>query len=628
VARPGLVFLVLAAVCAIAFAAFEPSLRNGFTNWDDPGYVTETALIRDLSYPGLKAMATTFVEGNYHPLTMLSLAIDYHRFQLDARGYHLTNVVLHTLNTGLALWFALLLSGSLPIAAVAALFFGIHPLHVESVAWISERKDVLYAMFYLGACIAYLFFVRRGRFAGAYYGGALVLFLLSLLSKGMAVTLPVALLLIDAYRGRPLTLRSVIEKAPFLLLSLLFGVIAVVAQREKGAIQPVALYPFQHRLLFAAYGAVAYLGKALIPLKLSAFYPYPASGAGSLPVIFYVSPLISALIAFGAYLARKRAPLVTFAAAFYLLTVTLVLQLLPVGSALIADRYTYLPYLGVGLALGYAFVRLLGRSPTRRALVALLFVGFGAALLGAARARCATWKDNTSLWTDVIRKYPRVTVAYNNLGLTYKQHGDLGRAMAQLEKVLAIDPYDADALCNRGNCLFLTGQHDSALVSLDRALTRRPRFPVGYNSRGAIYFSRGDYQRAVNDFDRAVALKRDYPEAYLNRANALSVLGRYAQALPDYDVYLKFDPRNGRAHYWRGLANAATGSREAAVADYGRAIEVDPRLGDAHLARSRVLDALGRPDQAWRDAMDARALGVQVDDAYLGRLEAITRRGR
>jgi tetratricopeptide (TPR) repeat protein len=586
--------LLALAIFAISFATFAPALQNGFTNWDDPGYVTENTLIRDLSWRGIGTIFRTFVEGNYHPLTMLSLAVDYRLGGSGPQIFHLTNVLLNAGNAVLVFWFALLLTGSLPISTVAATFFGIHPLHVESVAWVSARKDLLYAMFFFSSCIAYLLAVRRERIRASGYVAALVLFCLALLSKGMAVTLPLTFVLIDWYRGRPLTARSVTEKTPFFLLAVVLGVVAIIAQRERGAIQQLTLYPFGERLLFASYGIVAYLFKALVPVRLAALYPYPSGDPRGLPFVYYAAPVAVLLLAWASYRFRRRAPLPVFGAAFFLLTVVLVLQLLPVGRAIIADRYTYVPYIGVGLALGNLFLLLAGKSSGRRIATAAVFLAFGTVLLVSSRARCAVWKDNTTLWDDEIRKYPNVGVAYNNLALVYKQRGDYELAMANLQRALEIDPHDADALSNRGNILFLTGRNESALITLERAVAANPKSSIALNSRGAAHFNRREFEDARADFDRALAVRPDYPEARLNRANVLSVLGRFREAVPDYDAYLRYDPRNARAYYWRGLARRQSGARDAAIEDFGRAMQLDPGMNEASLARTRALQDSAR----------------------------------
>ena len=614
---------ILLIIVVVTLTAFAPSINNGFTNWDDSGYVTENYIIRDLSATGLKKMFSTYVEGNYHPLTMLSFALDYRAHKLNPEGYHFKNVLLHIVNTLLVFYLIYLLTNSIQISAIASLFFGIHPLHVESVAWISARKDVLYVLFYIASCITYIFYLRREKFKGLYYGGALALFLFSLLSKGMAVSLPAVLLLIDFATYRKITIRSLFDKIPFIGLSLVFGVVAVIAQSTKGAIQEISLFPLAARVLFAFYGIVSYLFRSLVPVKLSAFYPYPKS-VSALSPIFYLCPLFVAAAALLSYWTLRYTRVVVFAGLFFLSTVVLVLQLFPVGSAIISDRYTYLPYVGVGLALGYLYHWLMSGNPVRRkqirTAIIVAFLLFGVVLVRITQVRCEVWKDNLTLWTDVISKYPDATVAYNNRALTYKKEGRHELATADLEIALSINPRDADALCNRGNYYFAKGEYNKALSDLDKSLQAKS-FATGYNSRGAVYFYLSSFDKALEDFNRAIQLKPDYPEAYLNRANVFSVMQKYDRALADFDTYIRYNSNNANAYHWRGLAKYGLGDFSGAIRDYAMALRLHPQFGEAYLSRSKAFEALKRPDSALDDALKAQSLGQKVDQDYLDKLE-------
>ena len=615
--------LVPSAIALLTLVAFWPALRAGFTNWDDGAYVTDNYLIRDLSSRGLVRIFSTPVEGNYHPLTMLSLALDFEAWRLRPFGYHLTGVWLHLLATLSVFWFVLLLSRSRATAAFVALFFGVHPLHVESVAWISARKDVLYALFYLLACTSYVAWVRGTPRRTLFYAGALVLFLLSLLSKGMAVTLPVALLLIDSYLERRVTLRqTMLEKAPFLALALGFGIAAVVVQKATGAIAATPPYPLYGRLLVACHGVVAYVVAAVFPVGLSAFYPYPLGGR--IPAAFYAAPLIVAGLVLCVFALRRLSKGVTFGASFFLLNVVLVLQIVPVGSAIIADRYTYLSYVGVGFALAGCW-RLVAQRPWARSALARGLGGAAlvlilAGLMAATRARCEVWQSSASLWADVVRKYPTAQVAYKNLALVEKDAGRVDAALAHLERALALDPRDAEALCNRGNLYMTKGQYLRARADLDSAVRLDGRSPFAHNDLGAVYFYLQRPDRALAEFDTALRLKDAFPQAHLNRANLLNLLKQHARALADYDAYLAMEPRNPLAYYWRGTARRESGDREGAIADYDQAIRLAPGLADAFFARSQALEARGDLPAALRDALQARALGRAVDEGYVARL--------
>ncbi|HEU5310634.1 MAG TPA: hypothetical protein VFV24_04195, partial [Candidatus Eisenbacteria bacterium] len=232
------------AIALVTIAAMAPSLQNGFTNWDDPEYVLENHLIRDLSPSGLAAIGTSFLDGNYHPLTVLSLALDYRFGGLDPSGYHRTNLAIHVLATLAVFWLVLLLTGSRELSTFVALFHGVHPMHVESVAWVTERKDLLYGLFYFLACASYVIWLRGDRRKPLAYAATVLFFVLSLLSKGMAVTLPLALLAIDFLLERKWSWKAqAAEKAPFFALALGFGILAVIAQRSEGAVQEIARFP-------------------------------------------------------------------------------------------------------------------------------------------------------------------------------------------------------------------------------------------------------------------------------------------------------------------------------------------------------------------------------------------------
>src|SRR5678815_3355456 len=237
-AKPRFRLWIPALIALVTVAAFWPALRNGFTDWDDPFYATDQPLVRDLSPGGLTRIFSTFVEGNYHPLTMASLAVDYHLFKLGPRGWHAMNLALHVLVTLLVFAFILLLTGSEPIAAITAVFFGVHPMHVESVAWVSGRKDMLYALFYIAGCITYIRYTRSRQGKSRWYVATIGLLLLSLLAKGMAATFPLSLLAIDFYLKRKAKIGSLlVEKIPFFAIAAAFGAIALVAQQRQGAVQ-------------------------------------------------------------------------------------------------------------------------------------------------------------------------------------------------------------------------------------------------------------------------------------------------------------------------------------------------------------------------------------------------------
>ena len=609
-------------VALVTVAAFQPVAHLGFTDWDDPFYATDQPLIRDLTPAGIGAIFSTFVEGNYHPLTMASLSVDYHFWKLEPEGWHLVNLALHVLATLLVFAFVFLLSGSEVMAAVASVFFGIHPLHVESVAWVSGRKDMLYAIFYLAGCISWFYWVKRRGPRAATYAIALVAFVLSLLAKGMAVSFPLALLAIDFYLKRKPTVKTlVVEKAPFYAIGMLFGVIALTAQSKQGAVQNLAMFAFGERLLFACYGICAYIVRAVAPVHLSAFYPYPLRTAGGgLPMLYYLAPLGVLVLAAGVWLSLRRNRDVAFGALFYLSSLVLVLQLVPVGSAVIADRYTYLSFVGIGFILARLVRPLLETRGTRNITLAALILVTGG-LVYATRARCEVWKDNITLWNDVLAQYPNLPIGYTMRARSYMQAGKYDLAMADAQRALSLDPKQPRALTMRGTMRYMNRDMEGALPDLEQAVQLEPREAVPWNSLGAVHLTLGRREEAIADFTKAIERKPDYAEAYLNRALALSGQNRFAQAGPDFDAAIRLQPGNPKAYLWRGEAKFILGDKEGAAEDYGQALALDPASSAAWYARSKAYERLGRYADALHDALEAQRRGYPVRPEDLERLK-------
>src|SRR5687767_14123482 len=292
--------VVVLVILLITYICFSPALtdKKEFTNWDDPGYVVEQPLAKSLSKENINTLfkPSTQVMLNYHPLTMITLAMNYSSSELNAKPYAITNVIIHILNTFLVFYFLYLMSRKkFWVGALGALWFGIHPMHVESVAWIAERKDVLYCFFFLLSCITYIRYLETRKIALLF--AVFVFFVLSCLSKAMAVPLPLVLLLIDFYFQRKINLKVIAEKIPFLAVAVWIGWNATQIQADQ-AIADYGTFTTLQRLMFASYGFMMYWAKLILPLKLSAFYPYPALGEdGGIPLIYNVAPLIALAIA-------------------------------------------------------------------------------------------------------------------------------------------------------------------------------------------------------------------------------------------------------------------------------------------------------------------------------------------
>lgn len=570
-----LVILCLLLVLALTFVAYTPTLQNSFTNWDDHKYVTHNESIRLLDWAHLKGHFATYCMGNYHPLTMVSIALNYRIGGLAPRPYYLTQVLLHLVNTVLVFFLARLLLRNAGLALVTAALFGVHTLHVESVAWASARKDLLYALFFFGALISWVRYRDSGRMA--YYVTSMLLFVAALLSKGMAVALLPTLWAVDHFYARRSWNRvALVETAPFLVLAVVFGVVAVLAQRAAAAVSEDT-YSLHRRLAFAAYGLVQYACKLVVPLRLSAIYPYPSEGPGVLPLRFWAyPPLALALLALGLRVARRQR-LVGFGIAFTLVNVALVLQLIPVGDAIMADRYMYVASFGAFVAVAAASTMFLrGRRGGRvKVGVAAIYV---VVLAGLTYARCQSWRDSLTLWNDVLAKHPHAVPALNNRGDVLYARGELHAAIADYSEALRLRPADSRYRYNRGAARLQAGDLRGAREDFDDVIRSGTLMLYeAYCGRGTVHRRLGDLPRAIADYTAAVNLWRTNPVAWLNRG-----LARYLQrdlqgCIGDLDEVLQLQPNEVQALVARGKARIDLGRRADGCADLRRA----DRLGAA-----------------------------------------------
>ena len=337
-------------IIIIAFFVFSLSLKNGFVQWDDYLYIVNNPAVKSLSFENIKSIFTSVFVSNYIPLTMLSYSLDYYFYGLDPSGYHLTNLILHLLNCILVFWLFFIISKNAGISFITAILFAIHPMHVESVAWIGERKDVLYAFFFLGSLISYCRYLKEGRISRYYYI-AIFLFLLSLMSKAMAVTLPLALMLFDYILGRRRNKHIFTDKVPFFILSFIFGAAAIFAMDLNKGIGQKMSFDLFDKLALAGYSIIFYLSKIVMPIGLSCLYVCRERVS-----LFYLSviPLLIVL-----FFACRRSKTLIFGAAFFLITILPVLKFVPfAGITAVADRYTYISAIGIFFVIGDGFMRL------------------------------------------------------------------------------------------------------------------------------------------------------------------------------------------------------------------------------------------------------------------------------
>lgn len=506
----------LALIVLVSFIAYLPVLHNSFVDWDDEPYLQNNPLIHFIN---IRKIFSSFVIGNYHPLTILIYSVEYHFFGLSEQGFHAVNLLFHLLNVILVFRAVFLLSNKPGVALTASLLFGIHPMHVESVAWVSELKDLLYVFFFLASYIYYLRYLKNRR--RKFYCYCLLLFLLSLLSKAMAVSFPFVLLLTDSFKERKIDRNSLLEKISLFVLSLIFGVVAVFAQHGANAIH-VDFFTFPQRIVFASYGFITYLVKLLLPLDLCAFYPYPIKSGASIPFQYYIYvPLLFGLAACVWYSLRFTKKIL-FGMGFFAITVFLVLQLLPVGDVIMADRYSYLPSIGIFYLAGEGIVFLWNKRRGTRylRLPAILLLGTALVFYSVKTwSQCGIWKNSLSLWNDVISRYQTISTAYINRGIVLFNLKRYEEGLSDFNKAIELKPDYATAYNNRGNVLNKFNKYEEAMSDYNIAIELKPDFAEAYGNRGILLEHEKREKEALSDFNKAIQLKPDYEDAYCTRGN-------------------------------------------------------------------------------------------------------------
>ncbi|NTW31268.1 MAG: tetratricopeptide repeat protein [Bacteroidetes bacterium] len=589
-----------APIAIIVFTAiiYLKALFNDFASLDDDMYILKNPFIRDFSLDGVKAIFSSFYCSNYHPLTSITYLFEYKFFGLAPFPYHFTNVILHLVNTFIVYKLIKKLSTSKITALVVTSLFALHPMHVESVAWISERKDVLYSFFYLFSLLVYMRYIESG-FKLKYYTSVLILFILSLLSKSAAVTLPVLLIVIDIYKGRKINAKTLLEKIPFFMLSMLFGIIALFSQRVSDTSNELFLsYNFIERIFLFSYTISFYIVKLALPFSLCAMHYLPINNGGILPWYYYASlPFILFIIfilvkyVISDYKKKGFKKEIIFGILFFLITISVMLQIISVGNAITAERYTYIPYIGLFYIAGQWISNIVEKrqdSPVYRKgkkVIIAIFLLFVIMFSYQTWTRIGVWKDGNILFTDVIKKNPDVFHCYWTRGKIKNNNGNLKDALPDYNKAIELQPEFADAYNNRGYIYYGLGDTKSALIDYNKALLLKPDFADAYNNRGIAYEGLGDINSAILDYNKAILLEPDKAESYNNRGYAYYRSGDLKSAISDYNKAVILDSKCAEAYINRGIAFEEMGNVKSALPDYNKAIMLNPKLAMAYKYR-------------------------------------------
>ena len=612
----GILALIAGAFFVLTITVYGASLRNDFVRLDDGLLIYENAAVREISPWSLKKIFTTYDPELYIPLTLFSYQMDYALGGRNPFVYHFHNLLLHTLNALLVAWVIYLLSREKLVALFVGLLFAVHPLHTEAVVWAAARKDLLSTFFFLLSVLAYLSYRRshqpsaacpakpEGRSRVSHrlprsYFLSLLFFLLGLLAKVMVITLPILLLLIDFKERRKWERAMILDKLPYVALSVVFGIVALYGKRDV-----TAAVTLGEIALMAGKSTVFYLAKLFAPIHLSVFYPYTGAITLSSPDFFLPLLVLFVFLVFSLWWTRE----IFFGSVFFLIALLPTFMNFPKGGDyyFASDRYVYLPSIGIL----YLVCSLLLRGTRRRefpifptgtfgnfqfsisnspfsvrapvlAVVALAFAFM-------AHRQSLVWADTETLFRNVLVSYPTDHRAHNNLGNIHRRRGEYDEAVAEFEEALNVRPHP-QTLSNLGAVLRKQGKIEEAFKAYERAIALAPNDPEPYFGRGIVYAGEGRFEEAMASYDRALELDPTYADVWSNIGALAMQRGERARAIEAYRRGITIDPFHLQSHYNLAVALAEEEKSDEAMAEYRETIHLEHTFLPAHINLALLL---------------------------------------
>ncbi|PKN06255.1 MAG: hypothetical protein CVU72_05415 [Deltaproteobacteria bacterium HGW-Deltaproteobacteria-7] len=563
-----MIYIILTVV---TLAVFWQLNQYNFINLDDSFYVIDNRHIQSgMTLKGLNwAFSTIDADFLWHPLVWLSFMFDYQLVGLNAGGYHITNLLLHIMSTLLLFWLFNRMTGMIWRSAFVAAFFALHPLHVESVAWIAERKDVLSAFFWMLTLCLYVYYTEKPVIKR--YLLVLLCFILALMSKPMVVTLPAMMILLDYWplkrfpsKKDNLLLWQFKEKIPFFILSAVFAVMTIYTQYNPSTKH----FPLDSRLANASVSFVTYLEKTFWPHDLAVFYPFSAQlpawqVSGAVFLIIIISVFVLATV--------KRLPYLFVGWLWYTISILPVIGIIQSGEQAMADRYHYLPSIGIAVMAAWGIPLLFPGENVRKKILFPVATALIALLSFITWQQCGYWKNSITLFSHALLITKDNALAHNILASSLTEENKVNEAIYHCNAAIRINPHDADAFNNRGNVYAALGQHQKSIEEYNKAIALKSGYADAYNNRGSAFFKLGQYQYAVNDFDEAILRKPDYADAYNNRGGAFFKLGHFQLAVEDFNKAILLKPDYAEAYNNRAIVFFQQAHKEPGCFDAGKA---------------------------------------------------------
>ena len=634
------------ALTLATLAVYLPVRDCDFFSFDDPDYVTENTNIHDgITIEGLKWAFTTRSESNWHPLTWMSHMLDCHLFELDPASHHLTNLLFHIANTLLLFAVFKRMTGAIWQSAFVAALFALHPAHVESVAWISERKDVLSTFFWLLTMAAYIGYVKHRQIT--WYLFTLLMFALGLMAKPMLVSLPLVLLMLDYWplnriKNRRTLYKLVIEKLPFFALSVGSCIVTFFVQMKGGALSGLGRVALGLRVNNIVFSYARYIVKMIWPDDLAFFYPLPGYDLPMYKVVLSAIFLL-ALSIFVIRLAKKRRYLLT-GWMWYIVTLIPVIGIVQVGQQAMADRYTYVPFTGLFIIISWGFAQLIEKWKWRKIALSTLSLIVIVLLAVSSRIQLSYWKNTITLCEHAIEVTEKNFIAHSLLSCALRDDGQMTEAVYHNKLAMQINPRHPNPFFNMGNILASQGKFDEAVYFFRKTLEIRPSFPGGYKHLGKALLKQGNfteaayyYQKALTQspldhevnngigitygrlamfdeaisyFAKAIEIKPDFAEAYVNLGRALAQQKKFDEAVSHLTEAARLEPNSANIHNKLAMTLSRSGKAGEAVEHFREALRLNSNLADALNNLAWILAA--NHQQKLRNPNEALALAKRA----------------
>jgi protein O-mannosyl-transferase len=558
--------LILSAIAAaVVYSRF---LFYGHISWDDPEMVFRNRAVHEFD---LKSLWTGHFVGNYIPLTMTIHALNWWIFESNDWGHHLVNIIFHLFNGYLVYTTVKKLFNKDLVGITAACIFLLHPLQVESVGWISELKNIISTTFYFSGLISYNHYKRSGKLSG--YIICLLLFILGCLCKSSVVIFPITLLCIDMIINRRIRWKDVLEKLPFLALSVLFGIINLKTQAADMFINYSHQFPIHERIGYAGFALLKYLQLFILPTGLSTIYSHPENMRAVVIGYIFIVILLGIIIFL---LKNKKYELVTVIA-FILVNLILVLQFIPFGEVLYADRYMYVAVTGFGILAG----KLIHTARNSVWILSAILLILGVLTF----ARIGKWESSIVLFEDILKKFPNEFVALNSAGVERMFMNDDNNALRYFNKATEVAPGNYKGFYNRGLLFLKKGMSGKAIANFNKALELH-KYPKAYAGKAAAYYMAGDISKAMDDAKKALELDPKNSRAYFVLGNCYSDINRLDEAIEQYNNAIAINPIEADLYFRRGIAFGRIGNYRQSVADLNTCLQYNPSYYDAFYWRA------------------------------------------